>query len=198
MSIKSGLLLLLSLDHLVVSEIIERLTVIACCLLLVNVNLIAMIWHTPIMEGLTSTDASSERFLSMSARLIRVSFVSDQLRGTRWTSYAAWSLSYGVSYHSWLWAKMVVEVRRWGVDLWLVLHRIGLRRVMRHHLVGTNGFILDVNITAVGNMWQRGPSTYSRCSKFWRQFLYPLHDLPEETSDVEINRGLWSFPPDCI
>ena len=89
MSIKSGLLLLLSLDHLVVSEIIERLTVIACCLLLVNVNLIAMICNTPIMEGLTSTDASSERFLSMSARLIRVSFVSDQLRGTRWTSYAA-------------------------------------------------------------------------------------------------------------
>ena len=39
MPVKSGLLLLLAMDHLVVSEIVDRLTVIACCLLLVNVNL---------------------------------------------------------------------------------------------------------------------------------------------------------------
>ena len=70
MPVKSGLLLLLAMDHLVVSEIVDRLTVIACCLLLVNVNLIAMICNTPIMEGLTSTDTSGERFLSVSARLL--------------------------------------------------------------------------------------------------------------------------------
>lgn len=79
MPVKSGLLLLLAMDHLVVSEIVDRLTVIACCLLLVNVNLIAMICDTPVMKGLTSTDTSGERFLSVSARLLGVSFVSDQL-----------------------------------------------------------------------------------------------------------------------
>ena len=79
MPVKSGLLLLLPLKHLVVLEIVVWPIVIARCLLLVNVNLISVICNTPFIEGLTSTESSGERFLSVSARLLRVSFVSDHL-----------------------------------------------------------------------------------------------------------------------